>query len=68
MSLLKYSVLLIFVAKSIRADSEAIVQLPDGKVEGVIYSSDATNKEFFSFKGIPHAKPNLGPEKFQVCK
>lgn len=66
MSVVKFLLLQILVLKSVRADSEAIVQLPDGKVEGVVYESDATNKEFFSFKGIPYAKPNLGSEKFQV--
>lgn len=66
MSVSKLLVLLFFVLQSVAADPEAIVQLPDGKVEGVVYSSDATNKQFFSFKGIPYAKPNLGVDKFRV--
>ncbi|KAJ8961983.1 hypothetical protein NQ314_005765 [Rhamnusium bicolor] len=61
-------ILLIIVSStSLTKGSPAVVELPLGKVEGNIKNSVNVNK-FYSFEGIPYAKPPVGENRFEEPK
>ena len=43
-----------------------VVETSYGKLRG-IRERDIDDNEFYSFKGIPYAKPPIGDLRFQVC-
>lgn len=45
---------------------ELIVSVQEGQLRGKI-CYDFTGGQYFSFQGIPYAKPALGPLRFKVC-
>ena len=45
-----------------------IIEVKQGKLEGLIEKSVLTGKEYFSFLGIPYAKPPVGDLRFQVTR
>lgn len=45
---------------------EQIVKIPQGKLKGKM-CVDAKGKNFYSFQGIPYAKPPIGELRFKVC-
>ncbi|XP_043273664.1 juvenile hormone esterase-like [Venturia canescens] len=50
---------------SVRADEEFEVTTPQGKLKGLKTMTINEGKPMYSFKGIPYAKPNVGPDKFR---
>lgn len=42
-----------------------LVELPLGKIEGTVRTS-VKGKDFFSFEGVPYAKPPVGQNRFEV--
>ncbi|EFN82200.1 Esterase FE4 [Harpegnathos saltator] len=50
------------------AEAQQNVQLevPQGFLKGLKASTVSQDKSYYSFKGIPYAKPNVGLEKFQM--
>lgn len=58
-----------FVAYSTRAEREEVTfEIPDGKIKGLKEDTVYRNKPYYSFKGIPYAKPKVGYNKFDVSK
>jgi carboxylesterase type B len=49
-----------------RADHGVELEIPQGFLKGIKLTTVLQNKPYFSFKGIPYAKPNIGRNKFQV--
>lgn len=48
-------------------DAEEItVDIPQGSLKGIKTTTVLHGKPMYSFKGIPYAKPNVGPNKFRV--
>lgn len=45
-----------------------IVEVKQGQLEGQIKESILSGKEYYSFLGIPYAKPPVGELRFQVSK
>lgn len=45
--------------------SDPVVTVREGKVKGRI-ASDFDGNDFYSFQGIPYAKPPLGKLRFKV--
>lgn len=48
------------------AQQDVQLEIPQGFLKGLKTNSVLENKPFYSFKGIPYAKPNIGADKFQV--
>lgn len=42
------------------------LEIPQGFLKGLKTDTVLQNKPYYSFKGIPYAKPNVGLNKFQV--
>lgn len=55
-----------FVVIWAKAEQDVQLEIPQGFLKGVKTSTVLQNKAYYSFKGIPYAKPNVGPNKFQV--
>lgn len=69
MSLVRYfwSVVVFSLAISnIAADEYKIVETTSGGVRGVRKTTLLKNVEYYSFKGIPYAKPPIGDLRFKV--
>lgn len=47
--------------------SNPIITVREGKVRGKL-AIDFNGEQFYSFQGIPYAKPPLGILRFKVCK
>lgn len=43
-----------------------VIEVKQGKLQGEAQKSVLTGKEFYSFKGIPFAKPPVNELRFQV--
>lgn len=64
MVLLKGILVSLFLAV-IRAE-DALVDVAQGTLKGLKSTTAINQKPFYSFKGIPFAKPRVGKSKFQV--
>ncbi len=45
-----------------------IVEVKQGKLEGIQKKSDVTGQEYVCFHGIPYAKPPIGDLRFRVSQ
>lgn len=64
-------ILLIFVVATTSADDDdehKIVETKNGQVRGIRKTTLLKNIPFYSFKGIPYAKPPIGELRFKVNK
>lgn len=43
-----------------------IIEVKQGQLEGITKESILTGREYYSFLGIPYAKPPIGELRFQV--
>ena len=48
------------------AEEESVVEIPQGSLKGLKVNSVLGNTPYYSFKGIPYAKPPTGLHKFDV--
>lgn len=48
------------------AEEEVLLDIPQGTLKGLKTTTIIGGKPYYSFKGIPYAKPNVGPNKFRV--
>ncbi|XP_014476726.1 PREDICTED: esterase FE4-like [Dinoponera quadriceps] len=48
------------------AQQDVQLEIPQGFLKGLKANSVLQNKPYYSFKGIPYAKPNVGVNKFQM--
>lgn len=48
------------------AQQDVQLEIPQGFLKGLKTNTVLENKPYYSFKGIPYAKPNVGVNKFQV--
>lgn len=55
-----------FMVAWINAEEDIQLEIPQGFLKGLKTNTVLENKPYFSFKGIPYAKPNVGVNKFQV--
>ncbi|KAL0125897.1 hypothetical protein PUN28_004753 [Cardiocondyla obscurior] len=51
---------------SAEAQQDVELEIPQGFLKGVKTTTVMENKQYYSFKGIPYAKPNVGLNKFQM--
>ena len=49
-----------------RRYSSMLVQVEEGKLQGVEQKSSDTGKQYCAFLGIPYAKPPVGELRFKV--
>lgn len=56
------------VLVSVYADQDVQLEIPQGILKGLKTETVFHNKPYYSFKGVPYAKPNVGPNKFRVSK
>ncbi|KYN20565.1 PREDICTED: esterase FE4-like [Trachymyrmex cornetzi] len=59
-------VLCAFVVVWAKAEQDVQLEIPQGFLKGLKTSSVMQNRAYYSFKGIPYAKPNVGLNKFQM--
>nr|XP_003706284.1 PREDICTED: esterase FE4-like [Megachile rotundata] len=59
---LLYGVLFVLI----RGEQDVQLEIPQGILKGLKTESILHNKPYYSFKGIPYAKPNVGPHKFRT--
>ncbi|XP_071559330.1 esterase FE4 [Temnothorax nylanderi] len=55
-----------FVVISARAEQDVQLEIPQGFLKGLKTNTVLQNRAYYSFKGIPYAKPNVGLNKFQM--
>lgn len=48
------------------SDDTKIIETKSGKIRGVRETTLVKNMDFYSFKGIPYAKPPIGELRFKV--
>lgn len=46
---------------------DVFVDVEQGKLKGYSELTLRLKKKYYSFKGIPYAKPRVGENKFEVC-
>lgn len=49
-----------------KAQQDIQLEVPQGFLKGLKTTTVMQNRPYYSFKGIPYAKPNIGLNKFQV--
>lgn len=47
---------------------EPVVEVKQGKLQGSLQKSVLTGDEYYSFRGIPYAKPPINELRFQVSE
>ncbi|XP_053597539.1 esterase FE4-like [Microplitis demolitor] len=47
---------------------EVLLNIPQGTLKGLKSTTVYHGMPMYSFKGIPYAKPNIGPNKFQISQ
>ncbi|KAL2721606.1 esterase FE4-like, partial [Vespula maculifrons] len=52
----------------VTAEEEIQVEIPQGILKGLKLQTVWHNKPYYSFKGIPYAKPNVGVDKFRMSE
>ncbi|XP_076629794.1 esterase FE4 [Colletes latitarsis] len=55
-----------FVLAWAHADQDVQLEIPQGMLKGLKTETVLHNKAYYSFKGIPYAAPNVGPNKFRM--
>ncbi|CAK9820725.1 Esterase FE4 [Anthophora plagiata] len=50
------------------ADQDVQLEISQGILKGLKTETVLHNKPFYSFKGVPYAKPNVGPNKFRATE
>ncbi|XP_012215980.1 esterase FE4-like [Linepithema humile] len=55
-----------FVIAWAEAEQNVQLEIPQGFLKGLKTNTVLQNKPYYSFKGIPYAKPNIGLNKFQM--
>lgn len=55
-----------FMVAWINAEENIQLEIPQGFLKGLKTNTVLQGKTYFSFKGIPYAKPNVGINKFQM--
>ncbi|XP_076239219.1 esterase FE4 [Calliopsis andreniformis] len=50
----------------VHADQDVQLEIPQGILKGLKTETVFHNKPYYSFKGIPYARPNVGPNKFNM--
>ncbi|XP_016907128.2 esterase FE4 [Apis cerana] len=50
------------------AEQDVQLKIPQGVLKGLKTETVFHNKPYYSFKGIPYAKPNVGSDKFQISE
>ncbi|XP_047347897.1 venom carboxylesterase-6-like [Vespa velutina] len=50
----------------VTAEEEVQVEIPQGPLKGLKLNTAWHNMPYYSFKGIPYAKPNVGLDKFRT--
>ncbi|XP_032674579.1 esterase FE4-like [Odontomachus brunneus] len=56
----------VFVVGWAKAQQDVQLEIPQGFLKGLKTSTVLQNVPYYSFKGIPYAKPNVGLNKFQM--
>lgn len=57
-----------FVIIWANAEQDVQLEIPQGFLKGLKTTSVMQNRPYYSFKGIPYAKPNTGLNKFQMAE
>ncbi|XP_031846091.1 esterase FE4 [Nomia melanderi] len=57
-----------FVLLCVHAEQDVQLEIPQGILKGLKTETVYNNKGYYSFKGIPYAKPNVGPHKFRISE
>lgn len=57
-----------FVVAWVEAQQDIQLEIPQGFLKGMRTNTVLQNMPYYSFKGIPYAKPNVGLNKFQVSR
>ncbi|XP_076656402.1 esterase FE4 [Halictus rubicundus] len=52
----------------VNADQDVQLEIPQGILKGLKTETILHNKGYYSFKGIPYAQPNVGPNKFRIAE
>lgn len=55
-----------FMVAWTNAEQNIQLEIPQGFLKGLKTNTVLQNTPYYSFKGIPYAKPNVGINKFQV--
>lgn len=50
------------------ANQDVQLEIPQGILKGFKTETILRNKGYYSFKGIPYAQPNVGPNKFRIAE
>ncbi|XP_033332359.2 esterase FE4 [Megalopta genalis] len=50
------------------ADQDVQLEIPQGILKGLKTETILHSKGYYSFKGIPYAEPNVGPNKFRIAE
>lgn len=66
MWIFKFFVFCIFLIIWTSAEEEISLDIRQGTLKGLKATTVTNGKTYFSFKGIPYAQPNVGPNKFRV--
>lgn len=61
---MKWYLMCLLVVHSVSADK--IFNTKSGPVKGIKFTSQYEQKEFYSLRGIPYAKPPIGSLRFKV--
>ncbi|XP_054003488.1 esterase FE4-like [Hylaeus anthracinus] len=61
-------VLFCFVLAWVHAEQDVQLEIPQGILKGLKTETILRNKPYYIFKGIPYAKPNVGPNKFRISE
>lgn len=65
MWIFKFLVFCIFLIW-VSAEEDVTLDIRQGTLKGLKATTITAGKPYFSFKGIPYAQPNVGPNKFRV--
>lgn len=58
--------LILFISVNVVSSATVRVKTDNGDVEGTVAKSLFAKRNFYSFKGIPYAKPPVGELRFKV--
>lgn len=62
-----FSVVPLLIAVNVESfDKHKVVETTNGKIRGILNTTLLNDIPFYAFKGIPYAKPPIGPLRFKV--